>query len=235
VPLPTYGTDATFGSEAFLGNNGFYTGVPGDPALYQLQVTGPPRAVVSGGGNSGGEHQMSVIHIINFQVFDAVGDPATGWGLVTGDAESTDSGEWTVYQDNTVINSQNLTWSVLPNYGASNPFGNACYDSADTNTTTTPSTGGYGFMQYTGANGAGLSAGNAIPAADKTQLTIGNLPATGATSVICETNSADPHLNKTGTLMLQSQEPSNSSAAQSMTVYMNGEGYGQAMFLGVRI
>ena len=31
-PLPTYFDPPT--SEAFLGNNGFYTGVPGDPALY---------------------------------------------------------------------------------------------------------------------------------------------------------------------------------------------------------
>ncbi len=34
VPLPTYSCPP--GSEAFLGNNGFYTGVPGDPALYTV-------------------------------------------------------------------------------------------------------------------------------------------------------------------------------------------------------
>ena len=35
VPLPTYACPP--GSEAFLGNNGFYTGVPGNPALYTVR------------------------------------------------------------------------------------------------------------------------------------------------------------------------------------------------------
>jgi prepilin-type N-terminal cleavage/methylation domain-containing protein len=99
VSLATYTDPPT--SEAFLGNNGFYTGVPGDPALYS-EVEG----------------SKTTIQVIDIQVLDAVGNPATGWGLVTGDAESTDAGE-------------SMTWSsdkplsLIPNSPTS-AIGNAC-------------------------------------------------------------------------------------------------------------
>jgi prepilin-type N-terminal cleavage/methylation domain-containing protein len=104
--IPTYFSPPT--SEAFLGNNGFYTGIPGNPALYQ-----------TGAGTT-------TAKIIDIQVLDSNGNPATGWELVTGDAESTDAGEW-------------MTWSTAPE-GASAPvlnllpnsstsqIGNACAD-----------------------------------------------------------------------------------------------------------
>jgi len=97
--IPTYFAPPT--SEAFLGNNGFYTGIPGDPSLYQ--------------SNSG---TTSEITMNNIQVLDSNGNPATGWQLVTGDAESTDANE-------------SLTWTadapftLLPNSPTS-PYGNAC-------------------------------------------------------------------------------------------------------------
>jgi hypothetical protein len=105
--IPTYFSPPT--SEAFLGNNGFYTGIPGDPALYQT--------------SSG----TTTVSIIKIQVLDSNGNPATGWQLTTGDAESTDS-------------SESLTWSIpetpgpvlnlLPNSPTS-PYGNACAFPAD--------------------------------------------------------------------------------------------------------
>jgi len=115
VPLPTYYDPPN--SEAFLGNNGFYTGVPGDPALYTV----PPV-------------NTSIVTITQIQVLDSNGNPATGWELVTGDAESTDA------------NPESLTWSatwnaqsavpladqvlnLLPNSPTS-PYGNACPNSA---------------------------------------------------------------------------------------------------------
>jgi prepilin-type N-terminal cleavage/methylation domain-containing protein len=96
---PTYFDPPT--SEAFLGNNGFYTGIPGKPALYQTV-----------------EGSTSVVSITNIQVLDSHGNPATGWDLVSGDAESTDAGEsitWT----------SNQTLSLLPN-SPSSEIGNAC-------------------------------------------------------------------------------------------------------------
>ena len=115
VPLPTYYDPPN--SEAFLGNNGFYTGVPGDPALYTV----PPV-------------NTSIVTITQIQVLDSNGNPATGWELVTGDAESTDA------------NPESLTWSatwssqsavppadqilnLLPNSPTS-PYGNACPNSS---------------------------------------------------------------------------------------------------------
>jgi uncharacterized repeat protein (TIGR01451 family)/LPXTG-motif cell wall-anchored protein len=73
VAYPTY-------SGSFLGNNGNYTGVTGEPALYQSSA-GSTTAALN-----------------NIAVTDANGNAVTGFGLVGADAETTDSGEsitWT--------------------------------------------------------------------------------------------------------------------------------------------
>ena len=41
---------------------------------------------------------ISTVTVSNFKVLDAAGEPATGWTLVTGDAESTDTDEWMNFQ-----------------------------------------------------------------------------------------------------------------------------------------
>jgi hypothetical protein len=97
---PTYFDPPT--SEAFLGNNGFYTGIPGKPALYQTTEGGTP----------------SVVSITNLQVLDSRGNPATGWELVSGDAESTDAGESITWTSDQPLN-------LLPNSPTSE-IGNAC-------------------------------------------------------------------------------------------------------------
>ncbi len=191
--IPTYYSPSGNGSEAFLGNNGFYTGVAGDPALY----------TTAGGAITA--------YFTNIQVLDSAGNPATGWTLVTGDAESTDPGEWNVY-------TSNLNWSILPNNGASDLWGNACYDTGDANNN--------GALQYTGT----MPATAASVAANRAALSINPTTyATGVPSILCE---ASLSLNKTGTMMLQAQEPANSSAPQTLTATMNGSGL-QAIFLGV--
>jgi hypothetical protein len=91
--FPTY-------AEAFLGNNGFYTRVPNNPALYQT---------ASG---------TTTVSITGVQLTNANGSAATGWELVTGDAETTDAGEsitWTSDQP----------FSLLPNSSTS-LIGDAC-------------------------------------------------------------------------------------------------------------
>ena len=98
-PIPTYSNPPT--SEAFLGNSGFYTNIPGDPALYQ-----------TAGGST------TTVNITNIQLTDPNGSAATGWYLVTGDAESTDSYEsltWT----------SNQPFTLIPNSSTSQ-IGNAC-------------------------------------------------------------------------------------------------------------
>lgn len=99
--LPTYTSPPT--SEAFLGNNGFYTGVPGEPALYE-----------------NAEGTTATVTITNISVLDANGHAATGWKLVTGDAESTDAGESMTWTTNA-----GAPLSLLPN-SPSSPIGNAC-------------------------------------------------------------------------------------------------------------
>ena len=76
--IPTYYNPSGYDSEAYLGNNGFYTGIPGDPALYHTTSNSPYTAA----------------YFTNIQVLDAAGQASSGWTLVTGDAESTDTNEW---------------------------------------------------------------------------------------------------------------------------------------------
>jgi prepilin-type N-terminal cleavage/methylation domain-containing protein len=86
VPLPTYTNPPA--SEAFLGNNGFYTGVPGDPGLYSYI-----------------EGTDVTLYFTTVKVLDQNGNAATNWDLVTGDAESTDTTE-------------SITWSTCPATGS---------------------------------------------------------------------------------------------------------------------
>jgi prepilin-type N-terminal cleavage/methylation domain-containing protein len=101
VSFPTY-------PEAFLGNNKFYTvSSTQHPALYQ---------------QNSGVGKTTTVTITNIEVSDTNdGTPATGWELVTGDAETTDAGEsltWTTSNPNTPLN-------LLPNTPSS-PVGDAC-------------------------------------------------------------------------------------------------------------
>jgi len=108
-PLPTW-------QNAFLGNScagssscatgtPFYTGIPGEPALYQ-----------TGSG-------LTTITIKGITVLNAQGLPATGWEAVGADAESTDQGEsisWTANTPLTIMNN-NETYD-----SQTDPVGNAC-------------------------------------------------------------------------------------------------------------
>lgn len=108
--IPTYTDPPT--SEAFLGNNGFYTGIPGNPALYQNQ-----------------NNTDSTVKISNIQVVGTGGVPATNWNLISGDAESTDQGEsisWTAgWSPTTTILPANQVFTLVPNSPTS-AIGNAC-------------------------------------------------------------------------------------------------------------
>jgi hypothetical protein len=125
VPLPTYTCPGSNGqgSEAYLGNNGFYTGVRGDPALYTVT-----------------EGSQAVVSISSILLVGSDGTAATGWQLVTGDAESTDaSSEFITWQSD-----KNL--SLLPN-NPNSPIGNACGSSGPFappifNSQTAPGAGG---------------------------------------------------------------------------------------------
>ena len=166
VPLPTY-TCPPLG-EAYLGNNGFYTGVPGDPALYSIQLG-----------------STAVVTMSNIEILSSTGIEATGWQLVTGDAESTDSGESLKW----VSTPASATFTLLPNSPTSD-IGNACNGAPPTN--------------------------------------LGTLAGLGTTTVTC---TASYHRDKTGTAMIEAQQPS------TLTMTLGGGGNTgngiQAVFVGV--
>ena len=106
--LPTYACPP--GSEAFLGNNGFYTGVPNNPALYEID-----------------EGSTAIINFTNFSLLTSTGQTANNWELVTGDAESTDPGESVTWSTNNVNNPFTLVPnSVDANGTTTSAVGNAC-------------------------------------------------------------------------------------------------------------
>lgn len=109
--FPTWGT-ASSATGAFLGRNGFYTGVTGEPAIYQPVDAG---------------HQTSTVSLNNIRLTRPDGVEVRNFSIVVVDAESTDAGE-------------SLSWSTtgagfrwLPNTPNPDPptsknqvMGNAC-------------------------------------------------------------------------------------------------------------
>ena len=223
--LPGTGQGAV-NSEAFLGNNGFYTGIPGLPALSQR----PQPNGCSGNGCSfpGVNSALTTITFSNVEVTNAQDQLQSGWTLVTGDAESTDTDGWLMFQNASV------NWSILPN-STSSFWGNSCYDTQDTQNSPANS----GVYTWSGptpptANQVNVSNGSngnayagALPAS---AYSASSTPpyTTGSKGILCESNL---QLNKTGALMVSSPE-GNSNTPQTVNVTLQGEGY-QAIFLGV--
>ncbi len=118
----------------FLGNSinnvPFYTNISGKPAIYQnclggqvmttlVPGTNIEQCYTGGGGtpNAAGS-AVTTITFSNIVVNNPQGVPATGWEVVSADAESTDSNEslqWTSDQ----------TLTLLPN-STTSAYGNAC-------------------------------------------------------------------------------------------------------------
>ena len=224
--IPTYDNVAQGGnSEPYLGNNGFYQGVLGEPAISQRPQPYDGCNPCTFAGSNGA---LTTLTFTNIEVTNANNEPATGWTLVTGDAESTDTNEWNVYSNTT--SPSPVDWDILPN-STSSLYGNTCYDTADSSDS--------GLFQYTGKippTGATVGSPSSGLSGNDTALPITatqpyTLYPTNAASVGCEAN---VQLDKTGTLMLAAPEPSGSSASQSMSISMQAGGY-QAVFVGVEL
>ncbi|QDP96224.1 DUF11 domain-containing protein [Microlunatus elymi] len=117
--FPTY-------PDAFLGNNGFYSGVAGNPALYQ-RTNG----------------RTSTITLNNFSLTNSAGQPVNGYALVGADAESTDSSESITWQSSDPIT------SLVANE-RDNGLGNACGGGFTGIGSTTVKCTGSGSSQKTG-------------------------------------------------------------------------------------
>jgi hypothetical protein len=231
--IPTYDDVSQGGnSQPYLGNNGFYQGIQGEPAISQRPqptdvcgTSGQPACTFVGANGA-----LTTLTFTGIQVTNASGQPATNWVLVTGDAESTDSGEWNVYSNTTTPSP--VTWQILPN-STTSFYGNSCYDTQDS------ANGNSGLFKYTGtvpptdSSVGDPSAGTGLSANDTALPITASQPysqyPTNAASVGCE---SDVQLDKTGALMLAAPEPSGSSGAQSMSITMQAGGY-QAVFVGV--
>ena len=190
-------------------------------------------------GFAGASFALTTITFSNIQVVNAVGEPATGWTLVTGDAESTDTNGWLEFQNSSV------QWNILPNSSTS-LWGNSCYDSQDSSIAN--NTANNGVLDWigptpptaaeVGMNGTSTTPGHP-PRANAQALPASAYVAnaanpslsynTDSNGVLCQANIS---LNKTGSLMVAAPEPSGSSAPQNVTVTLQGESY-QAIFLGV--
>lgn len=198
VPFPTYASPP--GSEAFLGDNGFYTGVAGDPALYQCAGDQPNCY------QSPAEGSVSTLYFTNVQVLNGNGQAASGWELVTGDAESTDAGE-------------SITWTTCPGITA-----NASFPNAGSSCGTTSVDPDLNIL----SNGVipGEPYGNACATTTGTDLAT-----PGTQSVEC---AATVSSDKTGTVMLSAVGPSAAAAPNGMdlTIRLVGTGL-EGIFVGV--
>jgi hypothetical protein len=117
-PVPTY-------SGAFFGNlvNGqaFYTGIPGDPAIYE-RVKSTSYA------------DLTTLTFSNITVVTGSNALATNWAIVSADAESTDATSGTAVDDESLVWTADTPLTVVPNDissadgGASDPYfaGDAC-------------------------------------------------------------------------------------------------------------
>ena len=224
--IPTYdgAVDGGYNSEAYLGNNGFYTGIAGLPALSQRQDTSLNTPTWPNGFN-GASFALTTVTFSNIQVVNSVGEPATGWTLVTGDAESTDANGWLEFQNSTV------PWNILPNSSTS-LWGNSCYDSLDSPPPSPNNTNNPGVPGNIANNGVLSSIGPTPPTAAQVGMNgtsnTGQAPSsayatalpasayvpnasnpslsynTNSNGILCQANVG---LNKTGALMVAAPEP----------------------------
>jgi hypothetical protein len=123
-PVPTY-TQAFFGNLIQDPNNptnsyAFYTGIPGMPAIYERT-------------KSASYADLTNITFSDIKVVTGSNALASGWSIISADAESTDAGQSTPGTYEGLTWTANTTLSIVPNQlsvfdGASNqyPAGNAC-------------------------------------------------------------------------------------------------------------
>jgi hypothetical protein len=140
VPLPSY-PSAALGNSITNGNYTnvpFYTGIPGDPALYQQGTIGMAYP------------KTTTIVFSGISVVNAQNVAATGWEFVSADAESTDSGENITWTSNSTLSSlpNGLPWDNSGN----NYIGNACGNGLTTsNSSQTIQCVGLGSSAFNGA------------------------------------------------------------------------------------
>jgi hypothetical protein len=168
-------------------NDPFYPDVSGLPALYKLCEGSDTNCTQNGQSysNNGGN---TTVTLTGITVVAPDGNPATGWELVSADAESTDGGEWITWSSGTPMYS--IPNNIPSEDNGVSPIGNACNSGAGVVATTN-------------------SGATTVPSSTFLAGTA------SATSVTCNGFSNG---TKTGTLMVEAQQPT------SMTITMLGTG-----------
>ncbi len=200
TPTPFYAGIGCASSTPTLQNN-VVTSSCIDPAIFQTTKTG-----------------TDTVTLTDIQVTDPQGNSATGYEVITVDAETIDPGgyiKWT----STSPTSKPLPFNLVPNFSSSD-LGNACNNvpSAD--------------------SGAGNATGWSIDDGDTTVQIggtnySGDLTGLGTASVECQSNwqTAAPYL-RTGTAMLGITPPTVNGNAEPVTIQaqLKGEGYNAVAF-----
>lgn len=216
--IPTYTSPPT--SEAFLGNNDFYGGIPGKAALYQTTEGGTEDNCNSGFG-------CTFVYFTKIEVLDANGNAATGWSLVTGDSESTDDNEgmiWTTCPSVTnpgVDANQELNWNA--NYSACASSSSAPAFSLLPNSTSPYSAFGNACFAPDYPSSSAGWANFRISGVKYTNIFTGTTAGSNTNTAQCF---ATVDSDKTGTVMISALQPS------TLTVFMQGSGL-EAVFLGL--
>lgn len=200
TPTPFYAGIGCASSTPTLQNN-VVTSSCIDPAIFQTTNAG-----------------LDTVTLSNIQVTDPQGNSATGYEIITADAETIDPGgyiKWT----STLPASKPLPFNLVPNFSSSD-LGNACNNvpSADA--------------------GAGNPTGWSIDDGDTTVQIggtnyTGDLTGLGTASVECQSNwqTSSPYL-RTGTAMLGITPPTVNGSAEPVTIQaqLKGEGYNAVAF-----
>lgn len=177
VQIPTYFAPPS--SEAFLGNNGFYTGIAGHPALESTQSGGTLTPDVT-------------LSFTKIQLLDSNGNAAQKWVLVTGDSESTDQNEY-------------LVWSTCSSVTVPTPPSVAtCASSSLVHFSLLPDSPG-GTQAATIGNACAY--GQTISGTTYSGTFLTGVPASGAAGSNTVECAASVSSDKTGTVMLKAPSP----------------------------
>jgi hypothetical protein len=217
--------------QGFLGNdndvNGtptpFYAGIGCPPTTATLQNNVVSSSCIDPAifqTTSGGTDNIT---LSNIEVTDPSGNIATGYEVITADAETIDPGGDIIWTSSLPA-AKPLPFNLVPNFQSSD-LGNACNEVPSSDIDTAP----------TNANpsvGWGIDNGDVTVQINGTNYT-GGLTGLGTASVECQSNwqTQSPYL-RTGTAMLGITPPTVNGGAEPVTIkaQLKGEGYNAVAF-----
>jgi hypothetical protein len=227
--------DGVSNGQGFLGNvdelnNGvttpFYAGIGCAVSTPLLQGTEVQSSCISPAifqTNNGG---LNTVTLSDIRVIDPQGNPATGYEVITADAETVDPSfpngtngpdeSWITWTSNLPA-AKPLPFNLVPNFSSSD-LGNACNE--------VPTSG------YTGSAGWAVDDGDATGTFNGTTLQ-GGLTGLGTDTVECQSNwqTSSPYL-RTGTAMIGITPPIVGGSTEPVTISasLKGEGFNAVAF-----